>query len=229
MAEPAHILVIDDDDRLRDLLRRFLTESGFRVSDAANAADARHLLQSLHFDLLVIDVMMPGETGVDFLATLRATSTVPALFLTALAETENRIDGLEAGADDYIAKPFEPRELILRIKNILARQPALPADMIVQFGDFTFDSETGRLTKSGKSVYITTAESALLAAFAAKPNETLSRDDITASLSGRMEGRSIDVAIARLRRKIETDPKQPEHLATLRGAGWILHTIGSRS
>ena len=199
------------------------------MSDAANAADARHLLQSLHFDLLVIDVMMPGETGVDFLASLRANSTVPALFLTALAETENRIDGLEAGADDYIAKPFEPRELILRIKNILARQPALSADMIVQFGDFTFDSETGRLTKSGKAVYITTAESALLAAFAAKPNETLSRDDITASLSGRMEGRSIDVAIARLRRKIETDPKQPEHLATLRGAGWILHTIGSRS
>ena len=225
MTDQAHILVIDDDDRLRELLRRFLTESGFRVSDAANADAARHLLDSLAFDLLVIDVMMPGQNGVEFLADIRPHNNVPALFLTALAETENRIDGLEAGADDYIGKPFEPRELILRIKRILARQPQQAADKsAITFGDFTFEPESGRLLSSGLPLHITTAERDLLAAFASHPNETLSRDALHEHLDGRMEGRSIDVAIARLRRKLEADPKKPIYLLTVRGAGWSLRT-----
>lgn len=224
MTEPAHILVIDDDDRLRDLLRRFLSESGFRVSDAADAHQARQLLSVITFDMLVVDVMMPGETGVEFLASIRKNNDVPALFLTALSETENRIDGLEAGADDYISKPFEPRELILRIQRILARRPQASSDHQISFGAFAFDIESGRLTESGKLIHITTAEKDLLTAFARRPNETLSRDDLSASLAGRMEGRSIDVAIARLRRKIESDPKQPHHLITTRGAGWLLRT-----
>ena len=149
MEEQAHILIIDDDDRLRELLRRFLTESGFRVTDAASAAQARHLIESLAFDLLVIDVMMPGEDGVSFLSSLRPENNVPALFLTALAETENRIDGLEAGADDYIGKPFEPRELILRIQRILARQPQKTDDKAIHFGQFSFELETGRLLSEG--------------------------------------------------------------------------------
>ena len=146
MTEPAHILVIDDDDRLRDLLRRFLSESGFRVSDAANANQARQLLSVITFDMLVVDVMMPGETGVEFLASIRSDNDVPALFLTALSETENRIDGLEAGADDYIAKPFEPRELILRIQRILARRPKMENSHQVSFGPFTFDVEGSKRT-----------------------------------------------------------------------------------
>ena len=224
MTEPAHILVIDDDDRLRDLLRRFLSESGFRVSDAADAQQALQLLSVITFDMLVVDVMMPGETGVEFLASIRKNNDVPALFLTALSETENRIDGLEAGADDYISKPFEPRELILRIQRILARRPQVTSDHQISFGAFAFDIESGRLTEADKLIHITTAEKDLLTAFARRPNETLSRDDLSASLAGRMEGRSIDVAIARLRRKIESDPKQPHHLITTRGAGWLLRT-----
>lgn len=224
MEERAHILVIDDDDRLRELLRRFLSESGFRVSDAASAADARHLLQSIAFDLLIIDVMMPGQDGVSFLSELRPQNDVPALFLTALAETENRIDGLEAGADDYIGKPFEPRELILRIKRILARQPQKSDDKSISFGAFSFEIESGRLLASGMPLHITSAERDLLATFAKAPNETLSRDDLQTRLDGRMEGRSIDVAIARLRRKLEDDPKKPIYLLTIRGAGWSLRT-----
>ena len=224
MEEQAHILVIDDDDRLRELLRRFLSESGFRVTDAANAEQARHYLNGIAFDLLIIDVMMPGQNGVEFLAEIRPNNDVPALFLTALAETENRIDGLEAGADDYNGKPFEPRELILRIKRILSRQPQRLDDNSIAFGDFTFEIETGRLLSSGLPLHITTAERDLLSAFAKSPNEVLSRDELHDTLKGRMEGRSIDVAIARLRRKIETDPKKPLYLLTMRGQGWSLRT-----
>ena len=223
MAEQAHILVIDDDDRLRELLRRFLSESGFRITDAANAADAKHLLESLTFDLLIIDVMMPGQNGVDFLHEIRPDNNVPALFLTAMAETENRIDGLEAGADDYIGKPFEPRELILRIKRILSRQPQQHSNKAqVSFGNFIFEIETGRLLSSGLPIHITTAERDLLTAFATHANETLSREALHEQLEGRMEGRSIDVAIARLRRKLEADPKKPHYLLTMRGTGWSL-------
>jgi len=220
----AHILVIDDDERLRDLLRRFLEESGFLVSCAQNGAQARSFMNGVRFDLLVIDVMMPGETGFELLADIRASSDIPALFLTAMNETENRIDGLEVGADDYIAKPFEPRELILRIRRILDRhRTQLPASY-VSFGSFTFDRDSGILSDAGKRVHITTAEQDLLFCFAEMPDQILSRTVISEQLGGRMKGRSIDVAVARLRTKLEADPRFPVHLQTVRGRGWLLRT-----
>ncbi len=224
MSEPAHILVIDDDERLRDLLRRFLEESGFRVTHADSAAEARNYMKVMYFDLLVIDIMMPGETGVEFLASVRSTKKIPAIFLTALSETENRIEGLEAGADDYIAKPFEPRELILRISRILERQLDVVSLTDIKFGPFSLDLDSNILTENGHRVHVTTAEQDLLACFAQSPNQTLSRNDITRQLNGRMQGRSIDVAVARLRTKLEKDPRYPVMLQTVRGKGWILKT-----
>ncbi len=222
-----HILVIDDDERLRLLLRRFLEESGFRVTDANSAKQARAILQGMAFDILVVDVMMPGETGLEFLADLREKDTVPALFLTARSETENRIEGLEAGADDYMSKPFEPRELVLRIKRILQRNAInnkQPDNSKVKFGPFHFDTSSGLLTKDRTRLHITTAEQQLLGSFAEAPNAVLSRDDLSESMDGRMEGRSIDVAVARLRRKLEPNPRHPVYLQTVRNRGWILRT-----
>lgn len=222
-----HILVIDDDERLRVLLRRFLEESGFRVTDVGSAAEARHILDGLIFDLLIIDVMMPGETGLEFLSALRTTNRVPALFLTAMSETENRIEGLETGADDYMSKPFEPRELVLRIKGILARAQARPTagqDNKITFGSFVFDLESGLLTKDDERVHITTAEQKLLGCFARHPDAALSRDDLSAAMDGSMQGRSIDVAVARLRSKLEADPRYPVLLQTVRNKGWQLST-----
>ena len=222
-----HILVIDDDERLRILLRRFLEESGFRVTDAASANEARQILQGMAFDILVVDVMMPGETGIEFLADLRKEDPVPALFLTARSETESRIEGLEAGADDYMSKPFEPRELVLRIKRILQRnaqnESQTKADG-VRFGPFHFDPGSGLLTKAGNRLHITTAEQQLLSGFADAPNAVLSRDDLSTIMDGRMEGRSIDVAVARLRRKLEPNPRHPVYLQTVRNRGWMLRT-----
>ena len=161
--EIQHILVIDDDERLRLLLRRFLEESGFRVTDVASAGDARRLLGGIAFDLLIIDIMMPGETGLEFLTDLRKDSEVPALFLTAMAETEHRITGLESGADDYMSKPFEPRELVLRIRSILARAAARPRQTgsSIGFGPYSFDPATGVLMHSSGRIHITTAEQKL--------------------------------------------------------------------
>ena len=220
----AHILVIDDDERLRDLLQRFLAESGFLVTAAGSAEDARAYLVGTRFDLLIIDVMMPGETGVEFLADLRRSSDVPALFLTAMSETEDRIAGLETGADDYIAKPFEPRELILRIRRILDRQAMATRPGAVQFGPFSYDTESKVLVEAGRRVHITTAEQDLLGCFTSAANEVLSREDISVRLNGRMKGRSIDVAVARLRTKLEQDPRFPVFLTTVRGRGWMLRT-----
>ena len=220
----AHILIIDDDERLRVLLQRFLSESGFLVTAAGSAQEARAFLVGTLFDLLVIDVMMPEETGTQFLADLRKRSAVPALFLTAINETEDRIAGLETGADDYIAKPFEPRELILRIKRILARQELTGRPNLVQFGLFSYDIDRQILTEDGLRVHITTAEQDLLHCFTAAPNVVLSRQKISDSLKGRMNGRSIDVAVARLRTKLEHDPRFPVFLQTVRGKGWMLRT-----
>ena len=222
-----HILVIDDDERLRILLRRFLEESGFRVTDAGSAQEARSILKGMAFDILVVDVMMPGETGIEFLADLRKDDPVPALFLTARSETESRIEGLEAGADDYMSKPFEPRELVLRIqrilkRNVLTEQKTMAND--VRFGPFHFDIVSGLLTKGGNRLHITTAEQQLLGTFAKAPNTVLSRDDLSNILNGRMEGRSIDVAVARLRRKLEPNPRHPVYLQTVRNRGWMLRT-----
>lgn len=223
-----HILVIDDDERLRLLLRRFLEESGFRVTDVGSAGDARKVLDGLVFDLLIIDIMMPGETGLEFLAELRKNNAVPALFLTAMAETEHRIIGLESGADDYISKPFEPRELVLRIRSILNRaavQRAAPSKSIF-FGPYSFDLTTGILMHSTGRIHITNAEQKLLTSFATRPDQVLSRDDITEAMDSSMRGRSIDVAVARLRAKIEPDPRYPVYLQTVRNKGWLLRTDG---
>ena len=220
-----HILVIDDDERLRTLLRRFLEESGFRVTDAGNASEARQIIAGIEFDLLVVDIMMPGETGLEFLTDIRLDSAVPALFLTAMSDTENRIEGLEAWADDYMSKPFEPRELILRIKRILQRNRTNEPDGAeIVFGPFLFNPNTGILSKYRDRIHITTAEQQLLTSFGKQPNQILSRDDLGVALDGRMEGRSIDVAVARLRRKLEPNPRHPVYLQTVRNRGWLLRT-----
>ncbi|HEY3918723.1 MAG TPA: response regulator transcription factor [Stellaceae bacterium] len=220
----AHLLVIDDDERLRDLLRRYLVESGFRVTTAGDAAEARVKLQSLAFDLLIVDVMMPGESGLDLTESLRQSSAVPILLLTAMAEPENRIDGLERGADDYLTKPFEPRELVLRIRNILQRVIAAPpaAAEELRLGGLRFDLKRGALYRGEDAVHLTAAEAALLAALARKPGEAVSREALSleAQCSGNL--RTVDVQMTRLRRKIERDPKFPRYLQTVRGTGYVL-------
>ena len=224
--ETQHILVIDDDERLRLLLRRFLEESGFRVTDVGSAGDARQILESIAFDMMIVDIMMPGETGLEFLTDLRKHSQVPALFLTAMSETEHRITGLETGADDYMSKPFEPRELVLRIRSILARAAARPrtANGNIAFGPYSFDPKTGILMHSSGRIHITSAEQRLLASFASQPDTVLSREDIATAMDSTMRGRSIDVAVARLRAKIEPDPRFPVYLQTVRNKGWLLRT-----
>ncbi|HXR86072.1 MAG TPA: response regulator transcription factor [Stellaceae bacterium] len=222
----AHLLVIDDDSRLRDLLRRYLVESGFRVTTAGDAAEARLKLQSIAFDLLIVDVMMPGESGLALTESLRRTSAVPILLLTAMAETASRIDGLERGADDYLTKPFEPRELVLRIRNILQRvvppAPAAPVVEELQLGGFRFDLKRNALYRGGEPVHLTEAETALLVALARKPGEPVSREALSleAQCSGNL--RTVDVQMTRLRRKIERDPKFPRYLQTVRGTGYVL-------
>ena len=224
-----HILVIDDDERLRLLLRRFLEESDFRVTDVGSAADARKALAGIIFDLIIVDIMMPGETGLEFLADIRKDNKVPALFLTAMAETEHRIAGLESGADDYMSKPFEPRELELRIRSILARAVTRPGktDSTISFGPYSFDRNTGILMHTSGRIHITTAEQKLMTSFAATPDTVMSRDDIAAAMDSSMRGRSIDVAVARLRAKIEPDPRYPVYLQTVRNKGWLLRTDGA--
>jgi len=226
VTEQPHILVIDDDTRLRELLQRYLTEQGFRVTTAVDAADARAKLAAIAFDLLVLDIMMPGETGLQLTETLRQDSAVPILLLTAMNETENRIAGFECGADDYLPKPFEPRELVLRINAILRRVPPPPVAPAVPnkvvFGEFCFDLEREELTRSGAFVRLTTAEASLLKALARRAGEPITRDDLgeESLISG--NARTIDVQVTRLRRKIEADPKFPRYLQTVRGTGYVL-------
>lgn len=237
-ADQPHILVVDDDDRLRDLLTRYLGENGFNVSAARDALEARASLAGLQFDLIVLDVLMPGEKGVDLARSLRDEGAkVPILLLTALSETEDRIAGLEAGVDDYLAKPFEPRELVLRIEAILRRYGELPEvaseDVIVSqtnmvsFGQFSFDSAKMILQRGDEHIYLTTAEQALLAALVKRRGQTTSREELHGMISGNAvdpaASRSIDVQVTRLRRKIEEDPKQPRYLQTVRGRGYVLY------
>lgn len=216
--------MVDDDTRLRDLLQRYLSDQGFRVTTAVDAADARAKLAALAFDLLVLDIMMPGETGLELTETLRRESAVPILLLTAMNETENRITGFECGADDYLPKPFEPRELVLRINAILRRvpPPAAQPRTTVTFGDFCFDLEREELTKSGAFVRLTTAEASLLKALARRAGEPISRDDLGEESMVSGNARTIDVQVTRLRRKIEADPKFPRYLQTVRGTGYVL-------
>jgi two-component system, OmpR family, phosphate regulon response regulator OmpR len=217
-----HLLIVDDDMRIRTLLSRFLGSHGFRVSAAASAAEARRQLASLSFDLLVVDVMMPGESGLEFTEALKRTSSVPILMLTARSEVPHRVRGLEVGADDYLAKPFEPRELLLRITNILKRasQPATrPAK--INFGPFTFSVDRGELKRGGDVIRITDRERDILKTFAGRPGDTIKRHEFLKFSNGGGE-RAVDVQINRLRRKIETDPSNPVHLQTTRGIGYRL-------
>ena len=219
----AHLLVVDDDKRIRELLKRYLGESGFRVTVAGDAAEARRLLEGMEFDLLIVDVMMPGESGLSLTKSLRQTRDTPILMLTALAETDNRIDGLSAGADDYLSKPFDPRELTLRINNILKRskETVIPLTETINFGGFSFHLTRRELKLEQKLVRLTERELDMLSSFAAKPRETIARHELAADGSDISE-RTIDVQINRLRRKIEADPANPIYLQTVRGIGYRL-------
>jgi two-component system phosphate regulon response regulator OmpR len=224
-AQP-HILVIDDDKRLRDLIARYLTEQGYRVTSAVNAADARAKLAGITFDLLVVDIMMPGESGLELTQSLRETSLVPILLLTAMGESTDRIAGLETGADDYLVKPFEPRELVLRIKSILKRASARSERQTsvgaVKFGAFVFELERRRLFKAGEPVHLTEAESELLYQLARRAGEPVSREELSPQGDETGDSRLTDVQMTRLRRKIEDDPRFPRYLVTVRGRGYML-------
>ncbi|WP_431281578.1 response regulator [Humitalea sp. 24SJ18S-53] len=224
-----HLLVVDDDDRLRVLLQRFLGDQGFRVTGAQDAAAARAALASVAFDLVVLDVMMPGESGLELTQALRRDGLdVPILMLTAAGAPDDRIAGFETGADDYLAKPFDPRELALRIRTILKRAaPAAPSPAMsappVQLGTHWFDAERGELRNAEGSVRLTGGEAALLAALARRAGDILSREEIAVALSMPDAGeRAIDVQVTRLRRKIETDPREPRFLQTIRHRGYVL-------
>ncbi len=230
-SEAAHILVVDDDSRLRELLRKFLTDRGFRVTTAANAADAEAKFGALEFALMLLDVMMPGEDGMALTRRLRQTRAVPILLLTARAEPQDRIAGLASGADDSLPKPFEPDELLLRVKAILRRAPppaAAPAE--IRFGPFRFDLgreelvQTAGGQEAGQPIRLTAAEASLLKVLAGKAGTPVSRQELLhrSRISG--NERTVDVQVTRLRRKIEADPRLPRYLQTVRGAGYVLRT-----
>jgi len=220
MSEP-HLLVVDDDARLRELLRRYLSDSGFRVTTAADAADARSKLASFAFDLIVLDVMMPGENGIDLTRALHRERSNLIMLLTAMAEPEDRVHGLEQGADDYLAKPFEPRELVLRIRNLLQRRPTRDTEPPeIRFGGYRFDVTRGELHRGSDLVHLTAAEAGLLSLLTQRAGHAVSREELSLSLSGNV--RNVDVQMTRLRRKIERDPRYPRYLQTVRGTGYLL-------
>lgn len=224
----AHILIVDDDEGIRDLLRKFLVRHDFWVSTARDAPHARRLLDGLEFDLLVIDVMMPGEDGFSLTRDLSDRIATPMILLTAKGDQDDRIKGLEAGADDYLAKPFDPRELLLRINAILRRVPKTEADeppRTMQMGEIRYDMQRGELWHGKDLVRLTATESALMRIFSSRPNEPISRAQLVQDLGrddGQAQERAVDVQITRLRRKIEADPKTPRYLQTVRGAGYML-------
>jgi two-component system phosphate regulon response regulator OmpR len=228
MADDApHVLVVDDDQRIRDLLGNYLRNNGYRVTTAEDAEIARSSMRNLAFDLIILDVMMPGEDGLSLAKGLREQSDIPILMLTARADAEDRITGLTAGVDDYLPKPFDPRELLLRLKNIMKRrvsepEPATSPPQEMRFGNFTFSIARGELKQDGEPVKLTEMERNLLRFFAARPNDTVDREEL-ADLSGNESERSVDVQINRLRRKIEADPANPAYLQTVRGRGYIFY------
>ncbi|WP_431860715.1 response regulator [Azospirillum sp.] len=222
-----HVLVVDDDTRLRELLRKYLAGNGFLVTTAADAADARAKLQSLAFDLLVLDVMMPGESGLELTESLRRDGdALPILLLTARGEPDDRIAGLEAGADDYLAKPFQPRELVLRITSILRRQaappPAPPPAQPVRLGPLVYLPDRDELRNGEEVIRLTTAEAGLMRVLAAQPGVTFTREELAERAKAIGNARTIDVQVTRLRRKIEPDPREPRYLHTVRGEGYVL-------
>ncbi len=216
-----HLLVVDDDVRILELLNRYLQEQGFRITAAQNGAEARRKLEGLEFDLIIADVMMPGESGLSLTRSLKEIRDVPVILLTALTEAEARISGLEAGADDYLGKPFEPRELVLRVNNILRRSAADQPMKIEQimFGPFTFSLARRELKRGSEIVRLTEREQEIMLVFAEHTGETVPRHELSDSEAGE---RSIDVQINRLRRKIEEDPANPVWLQTVRGIGYKL-------
>ena len=221
-----HVLVVDDDRRLRELLARFLGENGYRVTTAASAAEARAKSENFVFDALVLDVMMPGENGFDYARRVRQDSSVPILMLTARANPADRVTGLEIGADDYLPKPFEPRELILRLGNVLrrnapaARPEAAPVQDNIRFGPFSFQIERGLLTRAEDVIRITEREREILTILGHRGSENVAREELTGG--GEANERTVDVQINRLRRKIEVDPANPVFLQTVRGIGYRL-------
>jgi two-component system phosphate regulon response regulator OmpR len=221
--EARHILVVDDDARLRRLLQRYLTEHRYHVTTAANAAEARASLRNFAFDLMVLDVMMPGQDGLSLTAELRSETDLPILLLTALGEIEDRVKGLSVGADDYLVKPFDPRELLLRIATILRRvAPTAPSDQPLRFGPFAFDGVAQELRRGEERVHLTDAELSLLQILAEQPGLAITRQELgqRSRISG--SDRAIDTQIARLRRKLEPDPRRPRYLLTKRGEGYVL-------
>jgi two-component system phosphate regulon response regulator OmpR len=228
-AHDAHLLIVDDDERIRTLLQKFLIRNGFLVTAARDAAHARRILSGLDFDLIVLDVMMPGEDGLALTRSLRETRDLPILLLTAKGETDNRIEGLEAGADDYLPKPFEPKELLLRVNAILRRMPEIQKEeatpKILMLGPIRYDMERGELWKGEDIIRLTSTEMQLMKIFSARCNEPISRAKLVEELGrdrGQAQERAVDVQITRLRRKIEEHPKQPRYLQTVRGAGYML-------
>ena len=217
-----HLLLVDDDRRIRDLLSRFLSGEGYRVTTAMSAKDARAKLNGLNFDLLILDVMMPGETGFDLVRFIRGSSSVPIVMLTARHEAESRIEGLQIGADDYVAKPFEPRELVLRIGNILKRSAPPPVETLEQiaFGPYVYHLERGELRQGEEAVHLTDRERDMLRILALARGETVPRSGLTGG--GTVNERAVDVQINRLRRKIERDPASPLFLQAVRGIGYRL-------
>lgn len=225
----AHLLIVDDDERIRTLLQQFLTRNGFWTTAARDADHARRLLDGLDFDMIVMDVMMPGDDGITFTRELREKMATPILLLTAKGESADRISGLEAGADDYLPKPFEPKELLLRINAILRRVPTsedvVDRPKTLHLGEFRYDVERGELWQRDELIRLTATEVALLRIFANCPGEPISRSKLVEDLGrddGQAQERTVDVQITRLRRKIEADPKQPRYLQTVRGAGYML-------
>ncbi|MSO72707.1 MAG: response regulator transcription factor [Rhodospirillaceae bacterium] len=226
MTYPPHILVVDDDTRLRNLLKKFLGENGYMVTAAADAAEARRHMATLQFDLIVVDIMMPGEDGLSLTRGIRAGSAVPILMLTAMGESAKRIHGLEQGVDDYMAKPFEPKELVLRIGSILRRAPPadVPAKSELRLGNYRYDVVRQRLTRAGTPVYLTAGEAELLKVLAQSAGKPVERAALSGTGDSGGNPRTIDVQITRLRRKLEPDTRQPRYLQTVRGTGYILRT-----
>ncbi|OUS34707.1 DNA-binding response regulator [Rhodobacterales bacterium 56_14_T64] len=225
----AHLLIVDDDERIRDLLKKFLMRAGFLVTAARDAAHARRILAGLDFDMIVLDVMMPGEDGISLTRSLRENLSTPIMLLTARGETEHRIEGLEAGADDYLPKPFEPKELLLRINAILRRMPETSAQeaapKVLHLGPIRYDIDRGEIWQGDQLIRLTGTESQLMKIFSTCPGEPVSRAKLVEELGrdrGQAQERAVDVQITRLRRKIEPNPKQPQYLQTVRGAGYML-------
>ena len=216
-----HILVVDDDDRIRDLVKEYLSENGFIVSTGNNAEEAKTRLEYFKFDLIVLDVMMPGQNGFELTKEVKKNSSVPIILLTAKGEVENRIEGLELGADDYLSKPFEPKELLLRIKNIIKKSSRIDLSKINKIGDAMVDLNKMCILLRSKTSKINNAEKKVLLEMLANPGEIYSRSQI-GKISNISQERSIDVMITRLRQKIEINPKNPKYLQTIRGSGYVL-------